>query len=62
LSTFLKYQYIERALEDMGMVAAEAASNARAEAWMITYVAGMGSIVIALIGLLGVMLKRRAVV
>jgi drug/metabolite transporter superfamily protein YnfA len=60
LSTFMKYQYADRALENLGAVAAEAVNHARAEAWIITYLAAIGALIIALIGLLGVVLKRRS--
>jgi hypothetical protein len=60
LSTFMKYQYAERALENLGAVAAEAVDRARAEAWIITYLAAIGALIIALIGFLGVVLKRRS--
>jgi hypothetical protein len=60
LSTFMKYQYAQRALENLGVVATEAVEHARAEAWIITYLAVTGAIIIALIGFLGVFLKGRS--
>lgn len=60
LSTFLKYQYAQRAMEELGAVAAEVVERGRAEAWIITYLAAIGAIIIALIGFLGVFLKGRS--
>jgi hypothetical protein len=60
LSTFMKYQYANRALETVGMVAADVVERARAEAWIITYLAAIGTLIIALIGFLGVFLKSRS--
>lgn len=60
LTTYLKYQEVERMLSmvarDSGLEAAEAG---RREAWIITYIAAVATAVLALIGLLGVILKKR---
>ena len=60
LSTFMKYQYLNRAIENVGAVSAEVVERARAEAWIITYLAAIGALIIALIGFLGVFLKGRS--
>jgi len=59
LSTFLKYQSLNRALESMGRIAVEAVARGKAEALIITYFGIIGAIIIALIGLLGVVLKKK---
>jgi len=58
LSTFLKYQQMGRALEEMERLPADVIASATAEAWMITYVAAAGALVIALIGIVGIVMKK----
>lgn len=58
LSTFLKYQQLGRALQMMETASSEMMERATAEAWMITYIAGAGALVIALIGILGIVMKK----
>lgn len=58
LSTFLKYQQMGRALEMAEGVPAEVVESAMAEAWMITYIAAAGALVIALIGVIGIVMKK----
>ena len=60
LSTFLKYQQAQRALEMIGDVSAEVIEGAHAEAWIISYIGLVGAIIIAVLGLIGVATKRRA--
>jgi len=61
LSTFLKYRQMGRALEGMERVPAEVLENATSEAWVITYLAAAGALVIALIGIVGIVIKKPAV-
>ena len=58
LSTFLKYQQLSRALELMERAPADLMERATAEAWMITYIAAGGAVVIALIGVIAIVTKR----
>jgi hypothetical protein len=60
LSTFLKYQQMGRALEMTERVPSEVIESATAEAWMITYVAAAGALVIVLIGVIGIVMKKPA--
>ena len=58
LSTFLKYRQMGRALEGMENLPAEVLERATAEAWVITYIATAGALVIAFIGIVGIVLKK----
>ena len=61
LSTFLKYQQMGRAVEEMERFPADVVERATAEAWMITYIAAAGALVIALIGIVGIVMKKPVV-
>lgn len=61
LSTFLKYQQARRFTE-IADAGAEVIERAHAEAWVITYIAAVGSIIIAVLGLIGIVTKRRSAV
>ena len=58
LSTYLKYREIDRVLTMVADAGVEVAGAARQEAWIITYVGAAGTAVLALIGLLGVLVKK----
>ena len=58
LSTYLKYREIERMLTMLAEAGVEVADAARREAWIITYFGAAGTAVLALIGLLGVLIKK----
>lgn len=60
LSTFIKHQQMQRALQEMGNVSNDVLAQANAEAWVITYIAAAGALMIALIGIVGVMMKKSA--
>lgn len=60
LSTLLKYQQIRRAVKLAETAPAEVIERATAEAWMITYIAAAGAVMIAFIGVLGILMKRPA--
>jgi hypothetical protein len=47
-------------LENAGSVSPEVFEHARAEAWIVTYLAATGALIIALIGFVGVFLKGRS--
>ena len=61
LSTTLKLSQLQRALTMVERAPAELTDRASAEAWMISYIAATGAIIIGLLGLIGVVTKRRAV-
>jgi hypothetical protein len=58
LSTYLKYREINRMLTMIAEAGVEVVGAARREAWIITYFGAAGTAVLALIGLLGVLLKK----
>jgi hypothetical protein len=58
LSTCLKYREIERMLTMLAESGVEVADAARREAWIITYFGAAGTAVLALIGLVGLILKK----
>ena len=60
LSTFLKYRQAQGAFEEIGDVAALALQSTHAEAWIISYIALGGGIIITILGLTGMLTKRRA--
>lgn len=59
LSTNLKYREIERMLTVLAESGVEVAEPARREAWIITYFGAAGTAVLAFIGLLGLILKKK---
>ena len=59
LSTYLKYRGLERALAMFPEAGDEVVDAAHREAWIITYIGATGSAVLALIGLLGLKLKKK---
>ncbi len=58
LSTYLKYREVERILTMVAEAGVEVADAARREAWIITYFGAAGTAVLALIGLVGLILKK----
>ena len=58
LSTYLKYREIERMLTMLAESGVEVADAARREAWIITYFGAAGTAVLALIGIVGLILKK----
>ena len=59
LSTYMKNREIERVLKMIESVGVEAVAAGRREAMISTYVGASGTAVVALIGLVGVAVKRR---
>ena len=59
LSTFVKHRQLEQAIGLAGSVSSEVVERAQAESWVISYIGVLGAIIIAMVGLIGVITKKR---